>query len=229
MKAVATSRRHEHEFEPQRGLPELLPEGERILWQGAPQWRALALRAYHWRKLALYFAVLLAWQAASGYAEGGWAEAFSAWVVTLPLFAGVLAIVGWWAWLSARTACYTLTDRRVVMRIGIVLSVSFNLPYSRIAAADLGLHKRSSVGDLSLRLNPGERIGLIHLWPHARPGAWSRAEPTLRCVADAQDVALTLRSAWVAAAAERGVASGVVAAELARASALPPNGQLAAG
>jgi hypothetical protein len=228
MKAVATPRRHEHEFEPQRGLPELLPEGERILWQGAPQWRALAVRAYHWRKLALYFAALLAWQAASGYSEGGWAQAFSAWGVTLPLFGGVLAIVGWWAWLSARTACYTLTDRRVVMRIGIVLSVTFNLPLSRIAAADLGLHKRSTVGDVSLRLNPGERIGLIHLWPHARPGAWTRAEPTLRCVPDAQAVAMTLRAAWVAAAAQRGVSSGVVFAEPALAPASPPAGQLAA-
>ncbi|MEY3475503.1 MAG: hypothetical protein RL087_1961, partial [Pseudomonadota bacterium] len=31
---------HEHEFEAAPGLPAPLPVGERILWQGAPQWRA---------------------------------------------------------------------------------------------------------------------------------------------------------------------------------------------
>ena len=36
------------------------------------------------------------------------------------------------AWLSARTTMYTLTNKRVVMRIGIVLTVSFNLPLRAI-------------------------------------------------------------------------------------------------
>ena len=31
---------HEHEFEAQPGLPEKLPRGEVILWQGAPNWKA---------------------------------------------------------------------------------------------------------------------------------------------------------------------------------------------
>ena len=41
------------------------------------------------------------------------------------------------AWLSARNTVYTITDRRVVMRIGIVLTLTFNLPFKRIAAAGL--------------------------------------------------------------------------------------------
>ena len=36
---------HEHEFEPQFGLPERLPDSERLLWQGSPSWRALAIVA----------------------------------------------------------------------------------------------------------------------------------------------------------------------------------------
>ena len=35
----------EHEFEAARGLPELLPAGERVLWQGSPDWRGLAREA----------------------------------------------------------------------------------------------------------------------------------------------------------------------------------------
>ena len=44
---------HEHELEPQYGLPERLPATEKILWQGSPDARALARSAFHIRKLAL--------------------------------------------------------------------------------------------------------------------------------------------------------------------------------
>ena len=39
----------EYEAEPIRGLPGLLPKGEHIVWQGAPQWQALSRRAFHTR------------------------------------------------------------------------------------------------------------------------------------------------------------------------------------
>ena len=35
----------EFDTEPVPGLPEQLPEGERLRWQGAPKWAALAVRA----------------------------------------------------------------------------------------------------------------------------------------------------------------------------------------
>ncbi|MFN6997976.1 MAG: molybdenum cofactor biosynthesis protein MoaE [Aquincola tertiaricarbonis] len=37
-----------------------------MLWQGSPQWAALAISAFHVRKVAIYFALILAWQVASG-------------------------------------------------------------------------------------------------------------------------------------------------------------------
>ena len=57
---------HEYEFEPQFGLPERLPSDEFIVWQGSPDVAALAYSAFHFKKLALYFAVLIvvcAWPA----------------------------------------------------------------------------------------------------------------------------------------------------------------------
>ena len=61
---------NEYETEPVRGLPERLPAGETILWQGAPRWGALARRAFHVRKIALYFAILLAWLVYADIADG---------------------------------------------------------------------------------------------------------------------------------------------------------------
>mgnify|MGYP003349263071 CR=1 FL=1 len=52
----------EHEIEPIPGLPDYLPPGERLLWQGAPHWRPLAMRAFRLRAVMIYFAVLMAWR-----------------------------------------------------------------------------------------------------------------------------------------------------------------------
>ena len=49
----------DHDSRAVSGLPEPLPAGERMIWQGKPDWRALALRAFHVRKVAIYFGVLL--------------------------------------------------------------------------------------------------------------------------------------------------------------------------
>ena len=49
---------HEYEFEPQFGLPERLPQTERILWQGAPDAGTLAQSAFHLRKFGVYFALV---------------------------------------------------------------------------------------------------------------------------------------------------------------------------
>ncbi|MFM8463596.1 MAG: PH domain-containing protein, partial [Burkholderiaceae bacterium] len=53
----------EHELEAAPGLPEPLPVGERVLWQGTPDWKRLALEAFHLKRVALYFVLMLGLQA----------------------------------------------------------------------------------------------------------------------------------------------------------------------
>jgi hypothetical protein len=77
-----------------------------------------------------------------------------------------------------------LTNRRVVMRIGIVLTLTFNLPCKRIVGAGLRLDANGS-GDLALTLRGEDRIAYLHLWPHARPWKLARPEPMLRSVPQA--------------------------------------------
>ncbi len=190
----------DHEFEPVWGLPERLPGGERLLWQGSPDWRSLAVSVFHLRAVALYFAVLLAWRGASAAYDGAGAQdAALAVLGVLPLALLGLGLLATLAWLSARTSVYTVTDRRVVLRIGIVLSVSFNLPYARIESAALrplsGGH-----GDIVLRIGPPDRIAYLHLWPHARPWRLANPEPMLRSVPEAERVAGLLAEALAASA-----------------------------
>lgn len=186
---------NEYEMEPVRGLPERLPEGERMLWQGSPAWRALAIRAFHVRKVGLYFAILLVWRFVLGWHDGESlrdAVVAAAWLLALAATAiGLLCGI---AWLNARAAVYTITDRRVVMRVGVVLEVAYNLPLASIDGASVQVH-RDGTADIPLALDGNDRIAYAHLWPHARPFKVSKPEPMLRCVPDGARVASILAGA----------------------------------
>jgi hypothetical protein len=185
----------EHEFEAAHGLPESLPASERILWQGSPSAMDVARNVMHVRALAAYFGVLLAWRGIAAAHDGvPLGEALLAVAYLLPLPALALGLLASMAWLVARTSVYTITDRRVVLRIGVVLNVTFNLPFGRVDAVGLKTHHNGS-GDVSLLLAESDHIAYIHLWPHARPWQLRRTQPTLRCIPDAARVAALLSTA----------------------------------
>ncbi len=185
----------DHHFEPVYGLPERLPARERMLWQGSPDWKRMACDALHIRGLSIYFAVLLIWRAANAWSgSGSVADALIAalWLAPLAVLAlGTLALL---AWLVARTSVYTVTDRRVVMRVGIVLTITFNLPYRSIEGASLHARADGS-GDIALALGGSDCIAYVHLWPHVRPWKVKRTQPMLRALPDVQGVATLLAAA----------------------------------
>jgi hypothetical protein len=185
-----------------RGIPGRLPQGERLLWQGAPQWQALAVRAMHVRKVAAYFALLLVWYVATKLSAGvpvgelALAALRLAGLALIPL--GLLCL---YAWLTARTTTYTITSRRVVMRFGIALPMTLNLPYGKVDSAAVK-PGAGGIGDISLAaVASGERLAYPLLWPHARPWRLTRAEPTLRAVPEAAKVGQIMARALAAAAA----------------------------
>jgi hypothetical protein len=188
----------EHEFEAALGLPEPLPAGEKILWQGAPSWTAMAKHVFHLQWLTVYFAVIVVLQIASvSSSEGGLAEGWSS--VALAVFLALvgLLLVGLLAYWSATTTVYTLTNRRIVMRVGIVLTVTFNLPYKTLRSADLKLYK-DGTGDIPMQIATGDKIAFFHLWPHVRPWRLAKPEPMMRCIPEAKQVAVLLTEAWMA-------------------------------
>ena len=171
---------NEHDYEPIPGLPAPLPPGESILWQGAPCWRSMALRAMRVRQFAIYFAILAAWGVLGGLSSG--TPALDVALSTLRLGALAvlaLALLALFAWLVARTTLYTITSRRVVMRVGIALPMTLQIPFGRIHSADLRSWA-DATGDISLTLSAGERVAYLVLWPHTRPWKIARPLPTLR-------------------------------------------------
>jgi hypothetical protein len=183
------------DFEPVRGLPQLLPRGERMLWQGAPRWQDLAVHAFHARKVVWYFVALAAAQAAFGYAGGETLlEAVRPFQWLVPMGLVAAALLTGVAALSARTTVYTITNKRLVMRIGMALPVTINLPFNQIDGASLRLFANGS-GDIPLKVNAKERVAYLLLWPHARPFHFAHPQPSLRCIADADRVAGLMASA----------------------------------
>ncbi|PZF76080.1 PH domain-containing protein [Aestuariivirga litoralis] len=190
-----TEHHDDFDFEPVRGLPQNLPKGERMLWQGAPRWQDLAVHAFHVRKVIWYFAGLTLLAGALRYAEGeGLAYAARPFQWLMPMGLVAAALLSGLAYLSARTTVYTITTRRVVMRIGMALPVTLNLPFSQVDGASLRIHGNGS-GDIPLKVTKKERIAYLLLWPHARPFKFAHPEPCLRCVPGADDVASLLAAA----------------------------------
>jgi Bacterial PH domain len=190
---------HEHELEPVFGLPEPLPRGEIILWQGAPDFGEMAVRVFHLRKAVFYFiALLLARAIQLWMSDAGMMGTLMGMLLPTSLALIALAAIVTLAWLTARTTAYTLTDQRVVMRVGIVLTLTFNLPLKTISTASLQITDKG-FGDIPLALAGSARIAWLHLWPHTRPWRVAKPEPMLRCVPDAPALAALLSKAWVAA------------------------------
>ncbi|MEL7543428.1 MAG: photosynthetic complex putative assembly protein PuhB [Pseudomonadota bacterium] len=195
------------DFEVAPGLPTSLPEGERILWRGAPDATSFARRVLHVRAVAVYFALLFAWYLLeqNGVALTGGALApisGALWLVIAAVAAvGILSAL---AWGYARTTVYILTDKRLIVRTGIALPITFNLPLAHVTGADLKQWS-DGTGTIALAIDGTAHLAYPHLWPSVRPWHVLHPQPALRCIGDAQLVATLLTDAYRAVLAEQPV------------------------
>ncbi|WP_417613446.1 photosynthetic complex putative assembly protein PuhB [Parasphingorhabdus sp.] len=173
----------EYDHEPIRGLPGELPGDEHIIWQGAPDWKNMAMSALHIRLAFVYFFVIAATAALRG--DWGTAMAVTAFgAVTI----GMLVL---FAWGVARTTVYTLTNKRFVLRIGVALNKCINLPLGELESANLK-QLANGMGNIVLTLKGVPRLGYLMLWPHARSLRFVRPQPMLRAIPEAQRIAALL-------------------------------------
>jgi hypothetical protein len=185
----------EHDGEPVHGLPAALPPGEKVFWQGSPAWLSLALDAYRVRLLAIYFGSIV-------LARGGWLlwngstlpEALRGCIGPALMSAVCLMIVVGIATLAARATVYTITNRRIVIRQGVALESTVNLPFKAIESANL-LMRSDETGDIALQTMRDQRVSYLWLWPHVRPWRITRPQPTLRNIAEPRQVAEILARA----------------------------------
>ena len=190
----------EHDGEPVPGLPERLPAGETLLWQGRPAAPGMARRAMGLRGLSLYFGALLVLQAGWGLAQGvAGVQLIGGLVISVVIglvCLGVLLVIGRFA---ASTTLYTVTDRRVVMRVGIALPMTINIPFTVIEGVARSTHA-DGTEDVMLSILKPARLSWMVLWPHVRLGSILHPQPVLRAVPQGQGVAQLLARALAASA-----------------------------
>lgn len=171
------------------GLPDHLPEGERLIWQGRPDWKSLAINAFHIRKVAAYFVVIIVAQGAFKFANGG--AAFESVPGLLGLALAACAILAVMAYASSKTTRYTLTSKRVLMKIGIALPVIINLPLRQIDGASFA-QTGNGFGNIIFKTGGETRLAYLLLWPHAKPWHLTKPQPAFRDIADVENVASRL-------------------------------------
>jgi lipid-A-disaccharide synthase-like uncharacterized protein len=180
--------------EPIVGLPELLPKGEVILWQGRPNWLRLTIESLNLWWVIGYFGLLVAWRFVTviDYLPLGTAVSVSVPFLFVAAFVGLLLCsIGY---IQARSTVYTITNRRVVMRIGAALTMTLNLPFTKIDNAAVA-KKRGGFGNIAFETSGNTKFSYFVLWPHARSWYFGKPQPTLKCIPDIEKVSSILGEA----------------------------------
>lgn len=203
--------------EPIEGLPETPPVGEMILWQGKPKTYALARDALNLHWVAGYFVLLAIWRAGVSSIEMPFAQAAALGIPFLLLGLVTCGVLLGMAWVMARTTVYTITTSRVALRVGAALTVTLNLPYTRIGSADL-ITRKDGTGTLVFDTLGETRLSYLVLWPHVRPWKMKKTQPAMRSIPEAAKVAQIFAEAAETRITQpeiaiKPAAGGVVAAE----------------
>jgi hypothetical protein len=200
----------EHEFEAVRGLPGDLPEGEKVLWQGAPDWLRLSVEAFKIGWVGAYFGGLIAWRFVERLRLGeDPITSLSTAMLVIPLGAIAISILCALAWVNSRSTVYTVTDKRVVMRFGAALTKAINIPFKIIESASADV-RPNGAGTVAIKLAAPNKIPLLLLWPHRKPKTFRHPEPAFRSIKDAATCAPILAEALRIAHAQHHAMAGAV-------------------
>lgn len=197
-----TEHHDDFNFEPIPGLPELPPEGEKILWQGSPLRNSMAVHVFHVRKVIGYFVLLMALQVVSGLYDGATAAVIASDLAVLAAGGGLgIILLSGLAWGYSRSTIYTITSKRLVMRHGIALPMTINIPFSKIDAAQMVEHSNGT-GTITTQITSDNRLAWLALWPNVRPWNFKSPQPALRCIENPSAVASLLATAMAEAEGE---------------------------
>jgi len=185
-----------------RGVAHALPPGERLLWQGTPEPGLVARHVFHRWLVIGYFAIVTGWWVFGTYGKVEMDAFLPMLGMRLGLAAIVIGTVEFLARTVAKTTIYAITSRRLVLKIGMVLPMSINVPFNVLQNAAVGRF-RDGTGQIALTLVPGNRLAYVALWPHCRVFNVTQPQPVLRGLAEPEVVAAVLRDAVIADAAER--------------------------
>lgn len=194
------------------GLTQPLPPAEHILWQGKPDRRQMTRDTFRFRWLAGYFAaaalLLFVTALRAGRPAG---QGVAEMVLLLPVAALAFGILSLMGAAMARASSYTLTNRRLILHIGVAMEMTVSVPLSAVSGASLR-RGRAGCGDIALAAKDLGGINVVALWPHTRAWHVFEPQPMLRAVPDVERVAELIGDALTAFNAGGRVRTAAIAA-----------------
>ena len=179
------------------GLDAPLPTGEHIVWQAKPSPRALTRGVFHLRGLGSYFigaAIFVFILAVRSRPIG---QAIAETTLLIPFFLAALGLLSVIGRASARATTYTLTNRRMILHIGVAYEMTVSIPLSAIVNARLRRRPDGS-GDIALAVGDDGGVRYLALWPHVRSWHFFKPQPMLRGLNDPATVVEAIGEALIA-------------------------------
>jgi hypothetical protein len=173
------------------GISQALPPGERLLWWGKPARGPVARHVFHTTGITVYFIVMLAIWAIN---RVGSEDFVRTGLVVTALSAAAVGLLWFYAHLVHATTVYAITNKRLVMKIGVALDLTLNIPLHYVQSADQRVFRDGS-GQIAVALPREQRLAYAILWPHARAWRLKHPEPMLRGLQDPAAVAAVLTKA----------------------------------
>ena len=180
-------------FEPVNGLPEKLPPGEKILWQGKPAVILLAWHSFGVKLATLYVVIAMIYQSALSLSATTEASLVPILVFYLLIWFLSSALFYLLAHFQRASTIYTVTNKRVVLKIGAALSISYNIPFKQISSVDLKAY--GVKGSIAISLLGDNKISYLSCWPHVRPWHFSKPCPSLLFLDNIEEVSQIIKKA----------------------------------
>jgi hypothetical protein len=165
-----------------------------LLWWGKPERSAIANHVFHVRIISVYFVAMIAVWALNQTGSVDQATFWRMGGILTGVSAFAIGLLWLYAHMVASATVYAITDRRVVMKIGVAFDLTLNIPLTYVQEAALRTF-RDGTGQIALALPKEQRLGYVVLWPHARAWRVTRPEPALRGLADPAAVGAVLQRA----------------------------------
>ena len=180
-------------FEPVNGLPEKLPPGEKILWQGKPTLMLLAWHSFGVKLATLYVVIAMIYQSALSLSATTEANIVPILVFYLLIWFLASSLLYLLAHFQRTSTIYTVTDKRVVLKIGAALPITYNIPFKQISSVDLKSY--GVKGSIAISLLGDNKISYLSCWPHVRPWHFSKPCPSLLFLDNIEEVSQIIKKA----------------------------------
>ena len=164
-----------------------IPSGEKIFWNGKPNWKSFGYHAFGVKYFSIYFFVCALYavsQIDAIFSFGAFFTKFIPYLISGILAGTILLLLSYF---SARHTCYVITEKRIVIRTGVALVFLLNMPFKNILSIDMKTLAQGR-GNVIFKVQSKKRIPYLSCWPSVKSGSFFEPIPAFRSIRDIEKI-----------------------------------------